>query len=1267
VKEMKNYTKKRNKFTAILIMTLFLGSMFYFNLENPLTDLSEEKQINEQIAELPPVDQDVSTWKQSPIDYDTFYTGESVKTDIEFNKQGVDYELLNWYSTHQTSSYGIRQFYFENYYVDDGNVWTSYLQWGSAVSATVTFGFIHRLYCGGEGDIYYDFRGEWFSGALNSYMTNWVSGTKAVDSSDLDSQGYLNIEFYVTAIPLSDKVMVYIYMHTTSGREVIGFVQKTGCTDPSIATLSMNVDYFYFLRDTITNNVRSTYKYNSPTTITHKVKPPSVTFAKEMNIYYDETRWTYSSITPTASVTDSSGVLTINSPTELDYKVLFTSSCSNHLAIKDVSTSFLTDVGFEGGTCDDLTYVNFDSFSVDTAIVSEGYYSCKGVDTDSTDDTFSFNFDYRGGVYLNFDYYLLSGYTWTELRVYWRISDSAWDYETFSFGSAERWNSEFVYFELKGIEATNNRNVAIHFENGQGTAYLDDVKILTSSTTIKTTQSSEYSIKSSLMSWDGYKNPLLIGQQILNTTILERSSQTVEYTTNLTSTTGIFELNYNQALEQKEYEIWTYSYSSGEFNNCSFYFTPSYPTETDFAEIKLLDAWDFSEGDFDGWVIGSAVYDMVATEGYLQFETHLSGYGRLEYENTLFDSSFYDSCVLRISVNDTTDSPYVLFGKSTPTLEYSDRLYLTSTNTFLLLTDEVLGWNGETGTEFRLYFDSDAGTFTTNLLWKIDFIRYAHIEPPELIETDTSFYLTSTDNDYSYEIYLDENYLGVYTDLETILKNNTVGTHNLTYVLFSDRTEKAYLSSTSSYYYSVAADSFTIYIHNSYPSDDYFNLYCTSNYDYSYTAYTNNSVTGTGNGLSEGTFIIVPKEKSAGIFNLTLAFVNGSDTVLFMTWYSNLIPPPEPNTNIFREQSEGYYNISFITNLDYFWIDIYHDNVLIYDDSTSTDFNILKNTLIGWHNVSMILIYNCSTDAEGYPVAEYNVTVNYPLFWYETVLFYNCKIRYTEKIYGIAVPEIEVDDVLTYLDGELVDTLNYTSVIQDHSNYSYILNNRLWIHNSARNHSLVVRDLFGNLIYNTTIDIGIIYSMTIELPLEKLYVINLDDTDRMVKIRPYLSGLDWDTDADDLITMILGQYESKSYWMIDATYESRIYKKVEAVQDGVTVWYWVQDPDVTPPPDRVPFSIEIPLTSDDDDDGEKTWWDKIVNFFVQYWFYIVIAIVLIALIIAFNAVGNAIVKKQEEQLKQHKKTSLMAETVLQLLYAGKYERLKGFEKRGKEK
>jgi hypothetical protein len=385
-----------------------------------------------------------------------------------------------------------------------------------------------------------------------------------------------------------------------------------------------------------------------------------------------------------------------------------------------------------------------------------------------------------------------------------------------------------------------------------------------------------------------------------------------------------------------------------------------------------------------------------------------------------------------------------------------------------------------------------------------------------------------------------------------------------------------------------------------------------------------------------------------------------------MTWYSNLIPPPEPNTDIYREQSEGFFNISFITNLDHFWIDIYHDSVLIVDDSTLTAFSIAKDTLIGWHNVSLVLIYNCTTNSDGYPVAEYNETVTYPLFWYETVLFYDCQIRYTEKIYGIAVPEIDVDSVLTYLNGVLVDTLNYTSVIQEHSNYSYILNNRLWIHNSARNHRLVVRDLFDNLIYNVSIDIGIIQSMTIELPLEKLYVINLDNDDRMIKIRPYLSGLDWDTDADDLITMILGQYESKSYWVIDSTYECRIYKKVESVSDGVTLWYWLHDPNVEPPPERVPFSITIPLVTDDDDDGEKTWWDKVVDFFVQYWFYIALVLLLIVLLISYNAIGNAIVKKLEKTIREGKKPSLFAETFLQLLWSSKYDRLVGY-KRGKQK
>jgi hypothetical protein len=152
------------------------------------------------------------------------------------------------------------------------------------------------------------------------------------------------------------------------------------------------------------------------------------------------------------------------------------------------------------------------------------------------------------------------------------------------------------------------------------------------------------------ISWDGYKNPLLEGQQTLNTTLLERSSQTSIYSTNLTSTTGIFELLYDQALEQKEYEIWTYSYSSGEFNNCSFYFTPSYPTHTDYAETVLNDAWDFSEGDTEGWSPYSSTSDSVEN-GYWE-KISDTAYSKYYIQNIdAFDETYYTVIVFGIWSN----------------------------------------------------------------------------------------------------------------------------------------------------------------------------------------------------------------------------------------------------------------------------------------------------------------------------------------------------------------------------------------------------------------------------------------------------------------------------------------------------------------------------------------------------------------------------------------------------------------------------------------
>jgi len=1782
----------KNKLQSLIILSLFLVTMFYFNPENILTDIPEEKQVNEQLNDSKPVDSVINTPTKSVIDYDTWYSdGPSIKTDIEFNVGGMAYDTLQKQNVVPgLSSDGWTGFGEE---LDSGAGTLSYsAYWSSSQSLTVASTHMTaKIYCGGSGTLTYNLQNSGGEFGVAYLSTGYTSSTFSVTSSMLDGEGYLNIHIHLQIADNSaqDWVKYTINRIDQDGPTVIVTDTENLGSTTSYALFDymiFSLDAFYFVRDTITSNVKSTYNYASATTITHKVIVPSVPHALENNLYYNEDDWTYSSITPYASVTDSSGVLTINSPTELDYEVKFVSSCSNYLALEDVSSTYLTDVGFETGEYQNDWWYGSDTWEtkeIATDIVSEGTYSLHLKRTADYDGLGLYSIEDGGTIengyyYFSFDVYFVTN-TGDPKMIFMQEGGSSWYSFDMSGYSTDMWHKIFIYSPIL-YSSSQACVVRLRINSGTVDMYLDNFKIFQTSTTIKTTQSSKSEISSTLISWDGYKNPSIPYADI-ELELWDRCDQILEesYSTT-TDEFGVATWTLEKGLEQKEYEIRTYSldnrfsdywmtnygyandfddnsdhwsffagavdnpvYSAfdgnynlqfdkrntvtygyvkmdfddftdisnldelygisrmkveGDINNqymynyfrgntdpnaglhsntasthqteddgwqiniigtgydepwsqdyCNtdmhfvfylkeggadtntvyftldyvllveksffspYYFTPSYPTEiSDYATDELNDAWDFSEGDFDLPMITGSTANEVVENGYYYADCDTASYNTLLLSDSSLDvpidCSYYTHLLFRAKMDDWVTGgnrwEFTAYDGGTPydtEFYYTEHIYssdaeygewvtwlvdlrtttnfragyqwgvdfttldkiqvyhtggqahettedlwidyiafvhidswLEETNDYA--TDELLdAWDFEEGDEentlpystaehgcengygyfiadsdwdgyyfedietnsgyyntliFKIWADADVtgnqfyidyrddananlgygyGTalsttwtvyeFTIdssyvddvdeirfkfhssfddyNVEVRFDYVRLLHLEEMPYSVIQNSVLLESETNDYQYNLYLDHNLIGTFSDLSLIPLSTVAGTHYLSVQPF--KTDGPYSTQQIfSYYYAVEADAFSVslesfylsdlyvntyvtanrdgdyYVYtdnapdgsgtlsaigttistsrdltvgvtinyairfvndsstiwfnstysnpsqaffitdyrinttapnivitwdtskntidsltaiedgvtkvtddptsttswtksiivgthyvtlifsatnfddiiysftytvaaikefqvdveNVFPSDDFISIYVTSNYDYSYTVYTNESTTGSGNGLSAGTFIIIPKLREAGIFNLTVEFVYGAESVLFMTWYSNLIPPPEPSTDIYREQSEGFFNISFITNLDYFWIDIYHDNVLIVDDSTLTAFSIAKDTLIGWHNVSMVLIFNCSTDAEGYPVAEYNQTVTYPTFWYETVLFYDCQIRYTERIYGIAVPEINVDSVLTYLDGVLVDTLNYTSVIQDHSNYSYILNNRLWIHNSARNHRLVVKDLFDNLIYNVSIDIGIIQSMTIELPLEKLYVINIDDDDRLIKIRPYLSGLDWDADSDDLITMILGQYETKSYWLIDSTYECRIYKKVESsTSDGVTLWYWVHDPDTEPPPERVPMTVIIPLeSSDDDDDGEKTWWDKVVNFFKQYWFYIAAVLLLIVLVITYNVIGNAIVKKQEKQIRQNKKVSLMVQTLLQLLWANKYERLKGYE-RGKKK
>jgi hypothetical protein len=583
---------KKTKFTAITILALFIGMVFCSIPNGPLTNFAEDPQINESqdifTAPKPTDDSIVDTpATRSVIDYDRWYLSESVKTDIEFNKQGLNHELANWYSSHASSSYGISQTGFMNSFLNDTDYWLTSISWGSAETDQVDFSFTHKLYCGGAGDIYFDYRGEVLTGALNPYYTLWTSGTKAVDSSDLDAQGYLYIEFWITFAPLIDKLYCYIYMHTVEGSEVVSFVQKLSITDPSTAILTMWVDYFYFQRDTITNNIRSERKYNSPTTKTHSVNPPSVAFAKEMNIYYNEEEWTYSSITPYASVTVAGGVVTVNSPTEIDYEVLFISNCTNHLAIKDVSTDLAFNPSFEDGinffVADYGTYP--DSVEITTLIIQEGYYSLEVEDSGTKHLTFPDKLS--SGEYYFFLWYYIEeiGTNTNNFLFYYKDTSNSWiSEEIFNKDtSTDRWH-KFEFFFKTG-DSTDEEMFKLSFVDNVK-FYIDALGFFQTSTTIKTTQSSESQIDFDGVVADSY-NFAQDSFRDYQVEIWDRCDQTLEYSyTTVTDEFGHGTVTHSYAFEQKEYEIRTYSLDS--------YFGSE---QTQIDVTNSLTDWDLSNED----------------------------------------------------------------------------------------------------------------------------------------------------------------------------------------------------------------------------------------------------------------------------------------------------------------------------------------------------------------------------------------------------------------------------------------------------------------------------------------------------------------------------------------------------------------------------------------------------------------------------------------------------------------------------------------------
>ena len=1085
--------RKIKIFFSMILIFLVVSVLVIQN--NQLESVSTEKnEISDHIIEESslPLSEKIS----KSIDYDQFYLGETVKTDIEFNKAGIDYTQYSLEGDFQDWLYESWGGYSEE--LQSGLPYLAITQyWNDIVGPTFRYySYIFKLYLGGSGTFYYNISAGMYDSGVNYLSTGFdYADSMSVTSGMLDAEGYLIIRLYVISNinNAGDSIRYRLYYLDGTGENEICNDIESGTALVDMYKTTLRLDSFYAIRDTIINNVKSEYQYASPSTITHRLEIPSVPHAKEINIYYPD-HWTYSSINPYASITDSSYTLTVNNPTELTYTIFFSSNCSNRLAVSDITNTEFEHIGFE-----DSEYYP-DWISVDTEVLE--------IRTDIAVETYSLYFENNAGgmnlntlvengfYYVSFRYYQT---TTNNFKFYW-YNDGWISEELYTTGVTERWREKQLFIQVQGSNVADGieRNLVFYFSSGHyGKAYIDDFRIYQTSTIISSTGLDQYQISSTLRALDGYQNPSIPNEDVefeLYYSSLENSFSTT------TNSEGVATWNLNKNLDLKEYQIRTYSIND---HSCD-----------------SLYGWNHMDWLHGGvWSVAGAGYSTFTVyPDYLDVLMKVDSNGGACYPSVLLDSALdftpFDKIVVDMSLNETEDhysglEHFLLYNgtdieRIRDLTDYPD---LQDERIQYLFDYPEDSWSGSTDLTniVRLYmfiFDGDIYDFVRAKIYDVYFIETVKYnftsatfsEDPVLYETDTSFYLSSTNNTYQYEIYLDEQYLGIYSDLDVILKNNSYANHNLTFVLFTDGSYQAFIP---------------------------------QNYQYGY------------------------------LVSL----------------------PAIPQNDIYRETSQGFFNITIITNLAHYWIDIYHDDILIFDDNISTFYSIEKALLVGWHNITFLYTYNSSIDVEGNPCEEYNTTLTYE-FWYETKLFFDVRLRYVPLDLGLAIGDFHPSWVHTYIDGELVLDGDISD-ISEYSNYSFISNYDIRIRNNMPSHNLVIKDLFDRLIINTTIDISTFTYSVIELPIYRLGVINLDDESHKVAIRAFLTTETWQ------YTPELAPGYFIEFWVCNRTYEFRVYSIGESSyydSNGVFVIIWEQDYAI--PPRQVPTTITIPLDITPEEEAE---------------------------------------------------------------------------------
>jgi hypothetical protein len=594
------------KFIKIIKLIVFASLLIFSNIATYQIANTSNDQINDTNENIENIDNDV---KETPLlsDYyekgrnvinqtattikdtfgileggttsvqeDTWYQGESVRTEVEFTN-GFPYledhrrQCYSFTDAGTTWVYTIKN--YENMFQDTDSINSLSCEISSGSEKAVSE-LIFRIYAGHTGTLRYKFT----AFLSSSIHTVSFDSTFTVTQDHIDRDGYifLKLESRPThdGLGYNNHLHMFRILNANTGA-FVNIATDTKAVGSNVWSLmAYEIRRLFFIPDNIISYPRIKYQYTDSSTIIGKLNVHSVDHNTKITVY-KPTDFEFTSISPSATTSMVSGNLFITGTVNTIYEIRFVKHKQQLFAVNDVTNDVSKCMNYECGNVEHWVKRtgggSMATSEIATNIVFNGAFSHKIADTKSGTSQISLSTDFLelGFFYIVFSFYVESYQSGEALRLF--SAGSGYPLTTYDLDdySSNRWHTVIIALSIKektqysGMPEPSYLMVQIVNQvSGTTIIYLDNFQFFQTNLDIETVGLKQHEASLNLRNIDNRHNPLAINTKVYVEAFDSTSFDSELLTSGVTDSTGSFKFDILGEFEAKEYLFYIGNYEN---------------------------------------------------------------------------------------------------------------------------------------------------------------------------------------------------------------------------------------------------------------------------------------------------------------------------------------------------------------------------------------------------------------------------------------------------------------------------------------------------------------------------------------------------------------------------------------------------------------------------------------------------------------------------------------------------------------------------------